>query len=101
MTALDGLGRGGSPPRVPAETLRATYWKAAREGLSGDTLRRLSALVDHLRPALDRLGEYRHVSDEVQRLAHEGNGAARQIAAWRRRREIADVIAEAAAATLR
>jgi glutamate---cysteine ligase / carboxylate-amine ligase len=101
MTALDGLERGATPPRVGAETLRASYWKAAREGLSGDTLRRVSAFVEHLQPALDRLGEYQRVSDDVQRLAREGNGATRQLAAWRTRGEVADVIAEAAAATLR
>ncbi len=112
MTALDELARGGSPPRVPAETLRAAYWKAARDGLTGSAIdltdgRRcaptgqlLAGFAEHLRPALEELGEYERVVDGLQRLASEGNGAMRQIRAWRRRRDVADVIAEAAAATL-
>ena len=113
MTALDEFERGGAPPRVAAETLRAAYWKAARDGLDGraidlpgglravPTRDLLVEFAAHVRPALDKLGEYRRVSDEVARLAGEGNGAMRQVRAWRRRGNAADVIAEAAAATLR
>jgi glutamate---cysteine ligase / carboxylate-amine ligase len=113
MTRLDELDRGAAVPRVPAGTLRAAYWKAARDGLDGSVVdlagrRRarptrdvLSEFADYLRPALDELGEYSRVVDELQRLAEDGNGAMRQIRAWRRRGEIADVIDEAAAATLR
>jgi carboxylate-amine ligase len=38
--------------------------------------------------------------DELDRIVAEGNGAMRQLRAWRKRREVIDVIAEAAAATL-
>ena len=112
MTALDEFQRGVAAPRVAAETLRAAYWKAARDGLDGQavdvtsrlrpvpTRELLGEFVEHLRPALDALGEYRRVSDELQRLADEGNGAMRQRRAWNKRGDVADVIAEAASATL-
>ena len=40
------------------------------------------------------------VRAELARIAEQGNGAMRQRRAWRRRGEVADVIAEAATATL-
>jgi carboxylate-amine ligase len=60
----------------------------------------LSTLVQQVRPALDALGEYDRVVDELDRIAAQGNGAMRQRTAWQRRREARDVIEEAAAATL-
>lgn len=113
MTAVHELGRGGAPRRVAAETLRAAYWKAAREGLDGQAVdltgrlrpvpmrELLGGFVEHLRPALESLDEYGRVSEELQRLAEQGNGAMRQRRVWARRGEVGDVIDEAAAATLR
>ena len=112
MTALDELVRGVRPPHVPAETLRAAYWKAARDGLDGRVIdlagdRRpaptsvlLAGFVARLRPALEVLGEYERVSDELHRLLRDGNGATQQVRAWQRRGDVVDVIADAAAATL-
>ena len=110
MTAVDERSKGedGLPPAA----LRAAYWKAAHDGLAGNTL----DLVEWPRggartratghpgatgaSALDATGEYQHVFDELGRVATQGNGAMRQRRAWRKRREMIDVIAEAAAATL-
>jgi carboxylate-amine ligase len=112
MTALENYRNGAIPPRPPAETLRTAYWKAARDGLNGHaidltgepeprpTRSLLTGLIEHIRPALESLGEYQRVSSELGRVAEQGNGAMRQIGAWRRRGEVMDVIAEAAAATL-
>lgn len=109
MTALDSPD---DARRLPPGALRAAYWKAAHDGLSGHTLdlihgrgavparEQLGTLVQRVRPALKSLGEYRHVVHELDRVATLGNGAMRQLRAWRRRGEVADVIAEAAAATL-
>lgn len=109
MTALDSPD---DARRLPPGALRAAYWKAAHDGLSGHTLdlihgrgavparEQLGTLVQRVRPALESLGEYRHVVHELDRVATLGNGAMRQLRAWRRRGEVADVIAEAAAATL-
>lgn len=112
MTALDERARGKDVGHLPPAALRAAYWKAAHDGLSGDTLdlvegrgsvparEQLGTLVRRARPALDALGEYERVTTELDRIATQGNGAMRQLRAWRKRREMADVIAEAAAATL-
>ncbi|OBI46966.1 glutamate--cysteine ligase [Mycobacterium colombiense] len=109
MTALDSPDDVG---RLPPGALRAAYWKAAHDGLSGRTLdlihgrgavpagEQLGALVQRVRPALESLGEYDRVRHELDRVITDGNGAMRQLRAWRKRGEVMDVIAEAAAATL-
>ncbi|CAM3417616.1 glutamate--cysteine ligase [Mycobacterium colombiense] len=109
MTALDSPDEAR---RLPPGALRAAYWKAAHDGLSGRTLdlihgrgavpagEQLGALVRRVRPALESLGEYDRVRSELDRVIATGNGAMRQLRAWRRRGEVMDVIAEAAAATL-
>jgi glutamate---cysteine ligase / carboxylate-amine ligase len=115
MTALDERGRGrtdGAVKRLPPAALRAAYWKAAHDGLAGHALdlihghgavparEQLDTLVRRVRPALDALGEHDRVVAELDRIAAQGNGATRQLRAWRKRGEVMDVIAEAAAATL-
>lgn len=109
MTALDSPD---DARRLPPGALRAAYWKAAHDGLSGRTLdlihgrgavpagEQLGALVQRVRPALESLGEYARVRDELDRVIADGNGAMRQLRAWRKRGEAMDVITEAAAATL-
>ncbi|OMC28891.1 glutamate--cysteine ligase [Mycobacterium colombiense] len=108
-TALDSPDDAG---RLPPGALRAAYWKAAHDGLSGRTLdlihgrgavpasEQLGALVQRVRPALESLGEYDRVRHELDRVIADGNGAMRQLRAWRKRGEAMDVITEAAAATL-
>ncbi|OBA72318.1 carboxylate--amine ligase [Mycobacterium sp. 1554424.7] len=110
LTALDE--RGGDGERLPPAALRAAYWKAAHDGLAGGAIdltggrgavpvrEVLGALVQRVRPALDALGEYDRVTSELDRVAAQGNGAMRQLRAWRKRHDVMDVIAEAAAATL-
>jgi carboxylate-amine ligase len=109
MTALDSPD---DARRLPPGALRAAYWKAAHDGLSGHALdlvdgrgavpagEQLRALVRRSRPALESLGEYDHVIGELDRVISGGNGAMRQLRAWRKRGEVRDVIAEAATATL-
>jgi glutamate---cysteine ligase / carboxylate-amine ligase len=112
MTALDAERRGESVAPLAPHALRAAYWKSARDGLDGaaidlteshapapalDLLRRL---VEHVQPALEALGDDDMVRAEITHIAEHGNGAMRQRKAWQRRHEVADVLAEAAAATL-
>ena len=110
MTALEA-GE-DEPGRLAPAALRAAYWKAAHDGLAGRTLdlihgrgavparEQLGTLVHRVRPALESLGEYHRVVGELDRVAAQGNGAMRQLRAWRKRGEVMDVIEEVAAATL-
>jgi carboxylate-amine ligase len=111
MTALDDE-RGGEPitPLTP-HILKAAYWKSARDGLDGQavdlespqrapTRKLLDRLVDRVRRALDAVGDYDLVRIELDRVTQHGNGAMRQRRAFSMRGEVADVIAEAATATL-
>ena len=112
MTALAERASGDGIKRLAPAALRAAYWKAAHDGLSGHALdlvdnrgavpagEQLATLVRRVRPALDALGEHDRVVAELDRIAADGNGAMRQLKAWRKRREATDVIEEAAAATL-
>ncbi|OBF18020.1 carboxylate-amine ligase [Mycobacterium kubicae] len=115
MTALDERhrdGPGSSTLRLAPAALRAAYWKAAHDGLSGYALdlvegrgavparEQLHMLVRRTRPALEALGEFDRVVAELDRLTVEGNGAMRSRRVWHQRGEMMDVIAEAAAATL-
>ena len=113
MTALVEHGRGLPAPRIDDHFLRAAYWKAARDGLDGQaidvvdncanapTSRVLGRWLTALQPALQELGDDEWVRAEVARLLQDGNGAMRQRRAWRSRGEVSDVVAEAAAATVR
>ncbi len=112
MTALDADRRDeGTAPLAP-HALRAAYWKSAHDGLDGEAIDLteshasvpavdlLNRLIDHVRPALEALGEHDMVRTELARIVEDGNGAMRQRRAWQRRHDVADVLAEAATATL-
>ena len=99
MTALEDERR-GEPFDVPnPHQLRVAYWKAARYGLVGSG-ELLKELIERVKPALEALGDYAMVRSEFDRVVAEGNGAMRQQQAWARGNDVADVIAEAAKATL-
>ncbi|KUI40924.1 carboxylate--amine ligase [Mycobacterium sp. GA-1199] len=112
MTALEDERRGEPTPPLAAHALKAAYWKSARDGLNGDAVDLLEShqrvparelldrLVAHVRPALEAVGDYDLVSDELRRVTEQGNGAIRQRRAWQRRRDVRDVVAEAAEATM-
>ncbi|BBX66529.1 putative glutamate--cysteine ligase 2-3 [Mycobacterium saskatchewanense] len=112
MTALDAPDEGDQLGRLPPGALRAAYWKAAHDGLSGDALdlirgrgavparEQLGALVSRVRPALEVLGEYDRVTGELDRIAADGNGAIRQLRAWRKRGKVMDVVEQLRVATL-
>lgn len=77
------------PATVDETVLLATLIRAA-----------VMTALDAWSPALDALGEYDRVTHELDRIAAQGNGAMRQLRAWRKGGEVMDVIAESAAATL-
>jgi carboxylate-amine ligase len=112
MTVIGDAERGVAAPPLSAHALRAAYWKAARYGLEGELIDLtdghalrpapvlLDALVDRVKPALTTLGDYDMVRRESERVVAVGNGAARQRRAWRRRRDVSDVVDAVAAATV-
>ena len=111
MTALADEARGEPMPTPAPWALKAAYWKAARDGLDGvgvdlagqtavPVRTQLDRLVERVRPALEAAGDHRFVVDGLAAVAERGNGAMRQRQAWRRRHDVADVLAEAGAATL-
>lgn len=86
LTALEAGTRG---PKLEPEVLRAGYWLAARDGLTGrglDVLRAevmpMAQVVEQLRrsvePALERLDAVELVRDGVERAFRDGNGAVKQ-----------------------
>ncbi|MRH91475.1 YbdK family carboxylate-amine ligase [Nocardia sp. SYP-A9097] len=103
--------RGGGAPEVAEGTLHAAYWRAAHGGMDGpavnpadgriipvrDLLAEFIALIE---PALIELGDLAFVTDTFTELLARGNGAHRQLEAFRARGELTDVIDELAEATL-
>lgn len=111
MTARRATADGADIPVIAEDTLRAAYWKAAHEGIDGeavDPLRGgmipvpdlLSRLVDRIEPALEELGDFGFVTDAITALLARGNGARRQLNAFRARNELSDVVGELAEATV-
>ena len=110
-TARMSLAEKRTAPQVPAETLLAAYWKAARTGIDGDGMdpvnghmaavrELLDKLVDSLGFALKELGDHAFVTDTIATVFARGNGARRQINAFRAHRDVGDVITELTNATL-
>lgn len=112
MTALDDIEHGRPEKPLSSHALTAAYWRASRDGLGGYAVdlidshalvpapRMLEALLARVTDALKAVGDYDTVRVELRRVLAEGNGATRQLAAWQRRGEVADVIEDAARATL-
>ncbi|MFI0737578.1 glutamate--cysteine ligase [Streptomyces sp. NPDC021100] len=102
-TALADIEAGKPPLRPSDELLRAAYWRAARDGLSGagvdlETGRLVpaTALVERflagLRPDVLRRDDMAAIRAGWARLRAHGNGADRQRAAYRVRRSLTDVV---------
>jgi carboxylate-amine ligase len=112
MMALEDDRRGEPSPPLSPHALKAAYWKSARDGLDGEAVdlldshapisarKLLQRMVDHVRPALEDVGDYQAVTWALTRLDRDGNGAMRQRRAWSRRQDAKDVVADLAAATL-
>jgi glutamate---cysteine ligase / carboxylate-amine ligase len=88
-TALREARHGVRPLDPPGSILYASGWHAARHGLDGDLVdprygtpgtaaEVVGALMDHIRPALNELGDADRVGEGVARLLDRGTGATRQ-----------------------
>jgi glutamate---cysteine ligase / carboxylate-amine ligase len=109
-TALIEIEQGRPPVRIEHHLLTAAHWRAAHDGLDGLAVdpvhggttpawQQLDQLVDRIRPELDRHGDLAEVTALLDRLRRDGTGATRQRAAYARRGELSDVLADLARQT--
>ncbi|TQM78357.1 carboxylate-amine ligase [Saccharothrix saharensis] len=107
-TALADLRRGLRASPVPVEVLRAATWRAARDGMAGQSLDVLSGRLVPTRMLLDRLLHRVHdqlddvdlVRGLLSTLDAEGGGADRQRRAFARAGRMSDVLDRLARDTL-
>ncbi|ASU81670.1 glutamate--cysteine ligase [Nocardiopsis gilva YIM 90087] len=109
-TALTAIDAGEPAPHPKPEILRGACWRAARDGLTGQSVdlstgrlipaaARVDQLLTWILPALRDQGSLALVSDGWSRLRASGNGADRQRVAYRRRISLSDVVDHLIAAT--
>ncbi|MFD8543129.1 glutamate--cysteine ligase [Streptomyces sp. NPDC059649] len=109
-TSLKAIDAGEPAPRPRPELLRAACWRAARDGLSGQSVAlpssrlvpavaRVDRLLAWIRPALRAYGDLERVRSGWARLQAVGNGADRQRTAGQRRHSLSDVVDHLIAAT--
>lgn len=89
VTAHAALHRGHTATPLDTHRLRAAYWRAARDGIDGHGIDPVTGhlvpatepilrLLDHIRPALERTGDYQQAHQAVQAVLARGNGAIQQ-----------------------
>jgi len=105
-TAAAQWAAGVQPDPVRTDVLRLAAWRAARSGPS-DTLLHpltwrpapasevLSALVEHVRPALEEAGDLTTVQELLAAVLARGPGSVRQRAVFARTGDLAEVIRDA------
>jgi carboxylate-amine ligase len=109
-TAAGEWRRGLPAPDVPTQLLRFASWQAGRDGIEGRLIDWrtglprpcwdvLDALLEHVGPALEAAGDLTAVTEGLDRLRVEGNGAVRQRAVLARTGQLADVVADAVRVT--
>jgi carboxylate-amine ligase len=85
-TAAREARAGTPPPPVPAQILRLAAWRAGRSGVTGDLVHPctgrpapaavvVSALLEHVRPALSDAGDEQRVADGLAAILRRGTGA--------------------------
>jgi carboxylate-amine ligase len=96
---------------VPTELVRLAGWNASRWGLRGELLDPLTlqpapaitvvnVLLDHIREALEDIGDLHRVEELIDDLLYEGTGASRQLEVLHRAGELEAVVADAANCTV-
>ncbi|MDQ4010866.1 MAG: glutamate--cysteine ligase [Actinomycetota bacterium] len=102
-TAARAWKAGQPPTPLRVELLRLAGWRASRSGLDGNLIdpagrpapaqRVARALLEHVTPALQDLGEYDVVQDFTDAVFGRGNGSKLQREVRRRGGSLADVVA--------
>lgn len=109
QTAAHEWAEARTAPRWRSEVLRASTWRASRWGLTNTLVHPLvrelrparevlGALVDRVRPVLQRAGDLDRVGDGVERVLRAG-GATRQRAAFERTGSVEGVVDDLIART--
>ena len=99
----DAVLRDEPAPSIRPELLRAAKWRAARFGVSdllldpvkGDSVPAavgVRRLLEHVRPALEDLGEYDEVKTLAQHTLRRGTSADRQRATFKKTGRLEDVV---------
>ncbi|MFK0290506.1 glutamate--cysteine ligase [Streptomyces sp. NPDC090442] len=112
-TALNAVRRREPVARPEPHLMRAAHWRAARDGLAGQTVNlshphhRLEPAQHHLRDfltwlrtALHRHNDLRHLEALACHLQHHGTGASHQRRAYQRRHRFTDVVDDLVTRTL-
>jgi glutamate---cysteine ligase / carboxylate-amine ligase len=105
-TAAEEARHGGDAPAVPSALLRLATWRAGRSGVD-DVLvdpedwrprpapEVVTALLDHVRPALERSGDLARVEAGLDDVLARGTGAGHQRAVLARSGRLSDVVLDA------
>ncbi|TLM84705.1 glutamate--cysteine ligase [Pseudarthrobacter sp. NamE5] len=110
-TAAREWRAGTEPPPVPVALLRLAGWKASRWGLRAElvdpvtsrpspALGVVNSLLNHIREALQDIGDLDQVESLVDELLGTGTGAVRQLEVLHRTGNLEDVVADAANCTV-
>ncbi|TDE92756.1 YbdK family carboxylate-amine ligase [Occultella glacieicola] len=110
-TAARDWAAGTPPPDVPTRMIRLANWQAARHGMAQNLLEPVTsrprpagevvtALVEHVRPALTDSGDLDLVLEGVARIGSRGTGADLQRRTLERTGDLAEVVAAAARRTI-
>ncbi|XVQ13226.1 carboxylate-amine ligase [Spirillospora sp. CA-255316] len=94
------------PDPVRTDLLRLAMWRASRSGLEGDLVHPVTrraaparevvgALLDHVRPALERNGDLETAERLLARVVEEGTGACRQRRVHKAKGDVGEVVADA------
>lgn len=109
-TAAEEERRGGAAPAVPSSLVRLATWRAGRSGVDDVLLHPadwrprparevITALLDHVRPALTRSGDLALVEAGLEDVLARGTGARRQRAVLARSGRLSDVVLDAVEVT--
>ena len=102
---------GVEPVPVPTALLRLAGWKASRWGLRGElldpvtsrpgpALAVVNSLLNHIRPALEDIGDLQRVEELTDNVLRVGTGAVRQLEVLHRTGDLEDVVDDAANCTV-
>lgn len=109
-TAIRAWRSGSDPLAVSAAELQIWSWQASRAGVGGQLISPstgrpapagdvVAQLLDEVRPVLAEWGEDTELEAIVAGILRDGTGAVRQLAAYGRREDPADVLEDAVRAT--